>query len=130
VGAGAKLFTTFGVLALLLAAVGLYGVKSYLVARRTREIGIRMALGAQPSDVLWMIVREGLGVTMVGLVIGVVLSVGVGTLLASWLYRVEAVDPVTFTVMPLVLLAAALMACWLPARRATRIVPVQALRAD
>jgi predicted permease len=129
-GTGAKLFTTFGVLALLLATVGLYGVKSYLVARRTREIGIRMALGAQPSDVLWMIVREGLGVTMVGLAIGVVLSVGVGTLLASWLYRVEPVDPITFTVTPLVLLAAALVACWLPARRATRIVPVEALRAD
>lgn len=129
-GAGARVFTAFGVLALLLAAVGLYGVKSYMVARRTREIGIRMALGAQSRDVLWMVLREGLGVTAAGVAIGAVLSVGVGTVLSSWLYRVDAIDPVTFTLAPLVLLTAALVACWLPARRATRVVPVHALRGE
>jgi predicted permease len=125
---GATLFTTFGALALLLAAVGLYGVKSYLVSQRTREIGIRMALGAQPRDVLGMVLREGLQLTGTGLAIGLVLSAGVALLLRSLLYRVSPFDPVTFVVAPAVLATAAFVACWLPARRATRVVPVQALR--
>jgi putative ABC transport system permease protein len=89
-----------------------------------------MALGAEPRAVLWMVLREGLGVTAAGLAIGAVLSVGIGTMLTSWLSRVSAVDPITFTVAPLALITAALVACWLPARRATRVVPVQALRAE
>ena len=125
---GATLFTTFGALALLLAAVGLYGVKSYLVSQRTREIGIRMALGAQSRDVLGMVLRDGARVTATGLGIGLALSAGVALLLRSMLYRVNPFDPVTFVAAPSVLALAAFVACWLPARRATRVVPVQALR--
>jgi putative ABC transport system permease protein len=130
IGAGARLFTIFGLLALGLAAVGLYGVKSYLVTRRTREIGIRMALGARPRDILWMVVGQGLGLTAVGLAIGLVLSVAVGFVLTGWLYQVHALDPLTFTVAPLVLGTAALVAAWLPARRAMRVEPVAALRTE
>jgi ABC-type antimicrobial peptide transport system permease subunit len=124
----APAFTTFGALALLLAAVGIYGVKSYLVSQRTREIGIRMALGAQSRDVLGMVLREGVQLTGTGLAIGLVLSSGVGLLLRSLLYQVSPFDPVTFIVAPAVLATAAFIACWLPARRATRVEPVEALR--
>ena len=110
---GATLFTTFGALALLLAAVGLYGVKSYLVSQRTREIGIRMALGAQSGDVLGMVLRDGARVTATGLGIGLALSAGVALLLRSMLYRVSPFDPVTFVAAPSVLAVAAFVACWL-----------------
>jgi predicted permease len=128
--AGAALFSIFGVLALGLAAVGLYGVKAYSVARRTREIGIRMALGARRSAVQNMILREGAAMLAAGLVLGLVLALATGKLVSSVLYEVSALDPVAFTVAPLVLVAAGLLATWLPARRATRIDPMQALRAE
>ena len=130
VRAGAGLFSTFGVLAVLLAAVGLYGVKAYLVSRRTREIGIRMALGARSGDVMRMILGEGLQVTAVGLGFGLVLSAGVAMALGKLLYRVNPLDPTTFVAASLVLLMAAVAACWLPARKATRIVTVKALRSE
>jgi ABC-type antimicrobial peptide transport system permease subunit len=130
VRAGAALFTVFGLLALALAAVGLYGVKAYSVARRTREIGIRMALGAQRGDVQRMILREGTIMLATGVGLGLLLAVGTGRLLSGVLYQVSALDPLAFTIAPLVLAAAALLATWLPARRATRIDPMVALRTE
>ena len=127
---GARLFAVFGALALFLAVVGVYGVKAYVVARRTREIGIRMALGATTRDVLWMVLRDGFTLAGAGLGIGLLLAVAVGLLLRSMLYEVRAVDPLTFTLAPLCLGAAAMLACYLPARRAARIHPMTALRCE
>jgi predicted permease len=130
VRAGAAMFSVFGGLALGLAVVGLYGVKAYSVARRTREIGIRMALGAQPGMVLRMIMREGSIMLLSGIVIGLLLAAGTGKILSGLLYEVGALDPVAFTFAPLILAVAALFATWLPARRATRISPMAALRTE
>src|SRR5438309_826819 len=130
VRAGAALFSIFGALALGLAVVGLYGVKAYSVARRTREIGIRMALGAQAGAVLRMIMREGFVMLLSGIAIGLLLAMATAKVLSGILYGVGALDPIAFTVAPLVLITAALIATWLPARRATRVDPVQALRAE
>ena len=130
VRAGAAMFSVFGGLALGLAVVGLYGVKAYSVARRTREIGIRMALGAQPGTVLRMIMREGSIMLLSGIVLGLLLAAGTGKILSGLLYEVGALDPVAFTFAPLTLAIAALFATWLPARRATRISPMAALRTE
>jgi predicted permease len=130
VRAGAALFSIFGALALSLAVVGLYGVKAYSVARRTREIGIRMALGAQAGAVLRMIMREGSIILFSGVAIGLLLAIATAKILSGLLYGVSALDPIAFTVAPLLLTIAALIATWLPARRATRVDPVQALRAQ
>jgi len=130
VRAGATLFTVFGALALTLAIVGVYGVKAYSVARRTREIGIRMALGARPSTVQWMILREGSFMLAGGIVIGLLLAIATGKILNGMLYQVGALDPVAFSTAPLLLAAATLLATWLPARRATRITPMMALRTE
>jgi ABC-type antimicrobial peptide transport system permease subunit len=101
-----------------------------VVSRRTREIGIRMALGANSSDVLWLVLRESFALTAVGLSLGLLIAWGVAKALSGMLYEVSALDPVVFGVAPLVLAAAATAASYLPARRATRIVPIRALRAD
>jgi ABC-type antimicrobial peptide transport system permease subunit len=130
VRAGAALFPVFGGLALGLAVVGLYGVKAYSVARRTREIGIRMALGAQPGMVLRLIMREGSIMLLTGIALGLLLAAATGKILSGILYEVGALDPVAFTAAPILLAAAALVATWLPARRATRINPMVALRAE
>src|SRR5947209_7085564 len=130
VRAGAALFSIFGALALGLAVVGLYGVKAYSVSRRTREIGIRMALGAQSGAVLRMIMRESSIMLFSGVTIGLLLAIGTAKVLSGFLYGVRALDPVAFTVAPLVLTIAALIATWLPARRATRVDRVQAFRAE
>ncbi|HEU5247570.1 MAG TPA: ABC transporter permease [Candidatus Udaeobacter sp.] len=130
VRAGAALFSVFGALALGLAVVGLYGVKAYSVARRTREIGIRMALGAQAGAVLRMIMRESSIMLFSGVTIGLLLAIATAKILSGILYGIGALDPIAFTVAPLVLTTAALIATWLPARRATRVDPVQALRAE
>ena len=130
VRAGATLFTVFGGLALTLAIVGVYGVKAYSVARRTREIGIRMALGARPSTVQWMILREGSFMLAGGILIGLLLAVATGKLLSGMLYQVGTLDPVAFSMAPLLLAAATFLATWLPARRATRISPMTALRTE
>jgi ABC-type antimicrobial peptide transport system permease subunit len=130
VRAGAALFSAFGALALLLAVVGVYGVKAYTVARRTREIGIRIALGARPETVLWMILRESALMLSLGVAIGLVLAVLTGRLVSNILYQVGALDPIAFTIAPIVLALAVLIACWLPARRATRVSPLQALRTE
>ena len=130
VRAGATLFSVFGGLALGLAVVGIYGVKAYSVARRTREIGIRMALGARRETVQWMILREGFVMLASGIVIGLALAMATGKLVSSMLYQVGALDPIAFTLAPLVLGGAAVLATWLPARRATRISPMVALRTE
>ena len=127
---GATLFSVFGGLALMLAIVGVYGVKAYSVARRTREIGIRMALGAQRKSVQWMIVREGAVMLAGGVALGLLLAVATGRLLSGMLYQVGALDPIAFLSAPLLLGAATLIATWLPARRATRISPMAALRTE
>jgi len=124
----ARLCGAFGGLALFLAVVGVYGVKAYVVARRTREIGIRMALGADSGKVLWLVLREGLSLTALGLGAGLILAVAVGFLVRSLIYEVQALDPITFTLAPLCLTAATLIACYLPARRATKVQPMSALR--
>src|SRR6202030_1242527 len=130
VRAAATLFTTFGALALVLAVVGVYGVKAYSVARRTREIGIRMALGAQTGAVLRMIMGEGFVMLASGLVLGLLFAIATSRILSGILYEVGSLDPVAFTVAPLLLAIAALIATWLPARRATQVDPIQALRAQ
>ena len=119
-----------GTLALVLAAVGMYGVISYHVTARTREIGIRMAIGAQPADVFRMVIGQGLRVTLAGIAIGLLLSAMAARLLASLLYGVSPTDAGTWCAAVAVWLAVALLACWLPARRAARVEPVIALRQD
>ena len=128
VRAGAALFSIFGGLALGLAVVGLYGVKAYSVARRTREIGIRMALGAKPSAVLRLIMAEGSIMLLTGIALGLLLAIATGKILSGILYEVGAFDPIAFTAAPMLLALAALVATWLPARRAAALNPVEALR--
>ena len=130
VRAGAAMFSIFGGLALGLAVVGLYGVKTYSVARRTREIGIRMALGAQPGMVLRMIMREGSVMLFSGLALGLLLAAATGKILSRILFEVGAFDPPSFAGALTVLAAATIIATWLPARRATRINPMVALRTE
>jgi predicted permease len=130
VRAGAAMFSIFGILALGLAVVGLYGVKAYSVARRTREIGIRMALGAQRGAVQRMIMREGFVMLLCGVALGLLLAMAAGKILSGILYEVGALDPVAFTAAPILLAVAALIATWLPARRATRVNPMRALRTE
>ncbi len=125
---GATLFTIFGAVALLLAMIGLYGIRSYTVARRTREIGIRMALGANARDTLRLVVREGAVLTAIGASAGLALSFLVGKVLASMLYQVSGSDAVVFLAAPAVLGAVSLLACYIPARRAARVDPLIALR--
>jgi putative ABC transport system permease protein len=127
---GARMFSIFGGVALLMAMVGLYGVRAYTVARRRREIGIRMALGANASDTLRMILREGLIVTSIGAGIGLLVSVAVGKVLAGFLYQVSGADPVVFLAGPILLSAISLLACYLPARNAARVDPMVALRSE
>jgi putative ABC transport system permease protein len=130
VKAGARIFTLFGAVAVFLAVVGLYAVKAYVVARRTREFGIRLALGSTAGNVLWLVLKEGLGLTLAGLGAGFLIAIGIGQVVGSLLYEVKGFDPVVFAVAPVVLAAAALAACYLPARRATRIAPIVALRSE
>ncbi len=120
----------FGVLGLLLGAIGLYGVLSYLVNQRQRDIGVRLALGARPGDVLQMVVRRGLVLATIGVTIGVVGSLALGRFLAGVLYDVEPTDPVTLLGVTTVLLGVAALASWLPARRAARVDPVVTLREE
>jgi putative ABC transport system permease protein len=124
------LFALFAALALSLAAVGIYGVISYSVAQRTREIGLRMALGAQTGDVMRMIVRQGITLAALGAAVGLGGAAFATRLMKSLLFNVSATDPVTFTLLPLTLLAVALTACWLPARRAAKVDPRGALGSE
>lgn len=125
---GAAVFGAFGAVALLLSAVGVYGVKAYVVSRRTREIGIRTALGATPARVIWDVVRDGLVTSVAGLAVGLGLAALTGTAMRGLVYQERGVDPLVLGAALLVLIVAALAASWLPARRATRIGPLRALR--
>jgi predicted permease len=128
--AAASVFSIFGVVALLMAALGVYGVKAYLVSRRTREIGIRIALGAARGDVVWMVVREGLTLSAIGVAIGVALSVAAGLGLQRVLYQGGGQNGLIILMACVTLAGSALAASWLPARRATNIAPVKALRIE
>jgi putative ABC transport system permease protein len=123
-----SLLSVFAFIALLLASVGVYGVIAYTVNQRTHEIGIRMAMGARATDVLTLVLRHGMGLAGLGLAIGALASFLAAPLLASQLFGIEARDPRTLIGTTLVLAAVALVACFVPAHRATRVAPVVALR--
>jgi ABC-type antimicrobial peptide transport system permease subunit len=118
----------FGGLALVLAGIGLYGVAAYHVTLRTREIGIRMAIGARPEDVSRMVLRQGLWLTLSGVAIGLAASVGLARAMARLLYGISPTDPVTYAAVSLLWLAVAMAACYFPARRAAHVDPTVALR--
>jgi ABC-type antimicrobial peptide transport system permease subunit len=124
------LLAAFAALALVLAAVGIYGVVHYAVAERTRELGVRIALGATPADVLRLVIRQGMRTPAVGIGLGLVASLLVTRLLAHLVFEVRTTDPVTFASVAGTLLLVAIVACWIPARRATRVDVTRALRQE
>jgi ABC-type antimicrobial peptide transport system permease subunit len=126
----ASLSGSLGLVGLMLAGIGIYGVTTYMVARRTREIGIRMAVGAKRADVVLMVLREGLSLVAIGTVLGLMLAVGAGQILRSFLLGIRPLDPVVFSGSAAVFILAGLAACYVPARKATQIDPLVALREE
>src|SRR6185369_7101384 len=124
----ANLVAGFAGVALLLASIGIYGLLAYMVGQRSREIGLRMALGAQRDDILKLFLRKGIGLAGVGIVAGVVVSASTASMMASLLYGVRPHDPAVFLTVPLLLFAVAVLASYLPARRATKVDPISAFR--
>ena len=122
------LFTLFAVIAMLLAALGIYGVMAYSVAERTHEVGIRMALGAQKSDVLGLIIRKGMSITLIGIAVGLAIAFALTRLMATLLFGVTPTDAMTFAAVSAFVMLVALFACYIPARRATKVDPLVALR--
>jgi putative ABC transport system permease protein len=125
---GAVLIGLFGILGMMLAAVGLYGVIAFSVARRTHELGLRMALGAKTADVIKMVIQQGMAITLLGVVTGLAGAAVVSRVLSSQLYGVSPLDPISFGSAALVLVGVALLANYIPARRAAKVDPVIALR--
>lgn len=125
---GMILLTAFAVLALLLASLGIYGVLAYFVVQHRNEIGLRLALGATPAKILLLVLRKGMALTLLGVAIGLAASFVLTRLMTSLLFGVKAVDPLTFAMVPLLLAVVALLACWIPARRAAKVDPMVALR--
>jgi putative ABC transport system permease protein len=125
---GAGLAATLGLLGLVLAVVGLYGVVSYVTSQRIHEIGIRMALGAQPADILRSVFRQGFAMVAIGLGAGLAAAFAAARLVRNFLVGVGTTDPLTYAVVSCLLVLVALLACWVPARRATRVDPLVALR--
>jgi len=126
----AMLLSIFGALALVLTSIGLFGTISHVVSRRTRELGIRMALGAETQDVLWTVMRQALVVVLIGVAIGIPAAAVATRLIASMLFTVGTSDPITIAAAIFVMFATALLATWIPARRAVRVDPMVALRCD
>ena len=124
------LLSIFAGVALLLAAIGVYGLMAYAVQQRTQEIGIRMALGAQKRDVLKLVVGHGMRLALIGLLAGVAGALALTQLMANLLYQVKPPDPMTFAVVCALLAGIVLLACWLPARRAAKVDPMTALRSE
>ena len=124
----ASLTSGFGVLALILASIGIYGIMAYTVARRTNEIGIRMALGAQSGRVMRMVLREASWLAAIGVIAGLAIAIAMGRLIASMLYGLKSYDPLTLGGSALFLVIIALAASWIPARRAASVDPIKALR--
>jgi ABC-type antimicrobial peptide transport system permease subunit len=122
------LLAVFAGLALLLSSIGIYGVISYVVGQRTNEIGIRIALGAQQRDVLRLMLGEGMKMALLGVAVGIAVALGLTHLMVNILFGVSATDPLTFLGVATLLVVVALVACWIPARRATRVDPLVALR--